>query len=451
VPPGLARRGLSEGPRGDVIKSAKRAAIRPDDSLFARYQDVRERSEALAAPLSAEDQQVQTMPDVSPTKWHLAHVTWFFETFVLSEHAAGYEPFDPAYGFLFNSYYEAVGPRHARPERGFLTRPSAQDVMDYRHHVDDAMGALLSQADGADAARLSALVTLGLHHEQQHQELLLMDIKHVFSCNPLYPAYDPVTRDRVGEPAPLRWIEVEGGIREIGHTGESFAFDNEGPHHEVLLHDFRIGSRLVSNGDYLAFMQDGGYGRPEFWFMDGIETVRREAWTAPAYWRLVDGEWFEFTLSGLQPLDPTAAVSHVSYYEAAAYAAWAGKRLATEAEWECAAAALPANIEDGANLMNSGRLHPTAATGECGDGAGRPRQMIGDLWEWTQSPYSNYPGFHAAAGAIGEYNGKFMANQIVLRGGSCATPPGHIRTTYRNFFYPHQRWMFSGIRLAADA
>jgi ergothioneine biosynthesis protein EgtB len=391
------------------------------------------------------------MPDVSPTKWHLAHVTWFFETFILKERLSGYTCFDPAFEFLFNSYYEAVGPRHARPDRGYLTRPSIDAVMAYRRHVDDAMTDLLTPADTADGDRLEPLVTLGLNHEQQHQELLLMDIKHVFSCNPLYPAYDSVARESMAAPAAMGWIEVDGGIRKIGHAGAGFAFDNEGPAHEVLLRDFRIGSRLVTNGEYRAFIEDDGYGRPELWFMDGIETVRREGWNAPAYWHEIDGEWFEFTLSGLQPLDPSEPVGHVSYYEAAAYAAWAGHRLATEAEWECAAAALPANIEDGANLMTSDRLHPAIAGSAPGDDGVRPRQMIGDLWEWTQSPYSSYPGFRPAAGAIGEYNGKFMTNQMVLRGGCCATPEGHIRTTYRNFFYPHQRWMFSGIRLAADA
>lgn len=391
------------------------------------------------------------MPDVSPTKWHLAHVTWFFETFVLKERVRGYKPFDPAYEFLFNSYYEAVGPRHARSKRGLLTRPSVDDVMRYRRHVDDAIGSLLSSADESDDASLTSLLTLGLHHEQQHQELLLMDIKHVFSCNPLFPAYNSVGWDGVADLAPMRWIEIAGGIRETGHDGNGFAFDNEGPSHDVLLRGFRFGSRLVTNGEYLEFLNDDGYKRPEFWFMDGIETVRREGWSAPGYWNEVDGQWFEFTLSGLQPLDPALPVSHISYYEAAAYAAWAGRRLATEAEWECAAALLPANIEDGTNLLNSDRLHPSVASASS-DGPGhRARQMIGDLWEWTQSPYSNYPGFRSAAGAIGEYNGKFMANQMVLRGGSCVTPAGHIRTTYRNFFYPHQRWMFSGIRLADDA
>ncbi len=387
------------------------------------------------------------MPDASPTKWHLAHMTWFFETFLLTEHLPGYAPFDRDFAFLFNSYYEAVGPRHARPARGLLTRPSLERVLDYRRHVDAAMARLAGSPAVEADERLAALITLGLNHEQQHQELLLMDIKHAFSCNPLYPVYQACSPAALSNAAPLRWIDVAGGIRAIGHDGGGFAFDNEGPRHQVLLQDFRIASRLVTNGEYLDFIQDGGYARPEFWFMDGIETVRREGWQAPFYWRRVDGAWFEFTLSGLRPLDPGLPVSHVSFYEAAAYAAWAGKRLATEAEWECAAAALPADIERGANLLNTGRLHPAAAK----NGVSRPGQMIGDLWEWTASAYSNYPGFRPAAGAVGEYNGKFMANQMVLRGGCCATPPGHVRITYRNFFYPHQRWMFSGIRLAADA
>jgi ergothioneine biosynthesis protein EgtB len=405
---------------------------------------VRRESEALARPLSAEDQQIQSMPDASPTKWHLAHTTWFFETFLLKEQLRGYRPYDADFGFLFNSYYEAVGPRHARPARGLLTRPPLDRVLAYRRHVDAAMARLAARA-GSDAA-VAALIELGLNHEQQHQELLLMDIKHAFSCNPLHPAYMPVAAAALCKAAPLRWIGVAGGIREIGHDGDGFAFDNEGPRHQVLIRDFRIASRLVTNGEYLDFVQDGGYARPEYWFMDGIETVRREGWRAPLYWRTGEGGWSEFTLAGLRPLDPAAPVAHVSYYEAAAYAAWAGKRLASEAEWECAAAEQGPAAEQGANLLDSGRLHPAAAEG----GGRHPRQMIGDLWEWTQSAYGSYPGFRPAAGAIGEYNGKFMANQMVLRGGSCATPAGHIRATYRNFFYPHQRWMFSGIRLAED-
>lgn len=436
--------GARGGRGGQVIETARAAPDGAAEPLLQQYEAVRRCSETLAAPLSAEDQQVQSMPDASPAKWHLAHTTWFFETFLLKERLQGYRPFDADFAFLFNSYYEGIGPRHARPQRGLLTRPPLQEVMDYRRHVDAAMARVA--ADAPDEA-VAPLIALGLNHEQQHQELLLMDIKHAFSCNPLHPAYAPAAAAALRQAAPLRWVGVDGGIREIGHDGDGFAFDNEAPRHEVMLRDFRIASRLVTNGEYLGFMRDGGYARPEFWFMDGIETVRREGWQAPLYWRERDGAWLEFTLSGLRPLDPAAPVGHVSYYEAAAYAAWAGKRLATEAEWECAAAALPRDIERGANLLGSGKLHPAAAE----DGGRQARQMIGDLWEWTQSAYSTYPGFRPAAGAIGEYNGKFMANQMVLRGGSCVTPPGHIRITYRNFFYPHQRWMFAGIRLAEDA
>lgn len=433
---------------GRVIETAQAAPDGAAEPLLQRYRAVRRCSETLAAPLSAEDQQIQSMPDASPTKWHLAHTTWFFETFLLKERLTGYRPFAADFAFLFNSYYEGVGPRHARPQRGLLTRPSLQEVMDYRRHVDAAMVQLVA---GTRHGTVAPLIALGVNHEQQHQELLLMDIKHAFSCNPLHPAYTPAAAAALRQAAPLRWHGVGGGVREIGHggggDGGGFAFDNESPRHEVMLRDFRIASRLVTNGEYLDFMRDGGYARPEFWFMDGIETVRREGWKAPLYWRERAGAWLEFTLSGLRPLDPASPVCHVSYYEAAAYAAWAGKRLATEAEWECAAAALPRDIERAANLLGSGKLQPAAAE----DGGKQPRQMIGDVWEWTQSAYATYPGFRPAAGAIGEYNGKFMANQMVLRGGSCVTPPGHIRATYRNFFYPHQRWMFSGIRLAEDS
>ncbi len=415
------------------------------DALLSRYRGVRATTESLAAPLSPEDQQVQSMPDVSPTKWHLAHVTWFFETFVLGEFLADYTVFHPQFAFLFNSYYEAAGPRHARPSRGLLTRPSADEVISYRRHVDQAMERLLTAPPLNSVDQIAELVTLGINHEQQHQELLLMDIKHVFSCNPLAPAYEtPGAPDGAARVDTLDWHEVEGGVRGIGHAGDGFAYDNESPRHEVLLRDFRIASRLVTNGEYLEFVEDQGYERPEHWFMDGIETVRANDWRGPLYWREKDGERFEFTLAGLQPLDPDKPVSHVSYYEAAAYAAWTGKRLATETEWEAAAAENEPASE--ANLLESGSLHPAAAPKK----NSRPRQMIGDVWEWTQSAYNSYPGYRPAHGAIGEYNGKFMSNQMVLRGGCCVTPEGHARPTYRNFFYPHQRWMFSGIRLADD-
>jgi ergothioneine biosynthesis protein EgtB len=418
----------------------------PRDDLLERYRAVRATSLALAAPLSAEDQQVQSMPDVSPTKWHLAHVTWFFETFLLAPHADGYRAFHPRYGYLFNSYYEAVGPRHERPRRGLLTRPGLDEIHAYRGHVDDAMAELIAGAPTRAWPDIAALTELGLNHEQQHQELLLTDIKHVLGCNPLRPAY----REDLAAPGPAAppqvWLEVAGGLHEIGHDGDGFAFDNEGPAHKVHLEDFRLAARPVGNGEYLAFIEDGGYRTAAHWLSDGWATVNAEGWEAPLYWRRVEGAWREFTLGGERPLDPAAPVAHLSFYEAAAYAAWAGKRLPTEAEWEVAARAFAVDPDDPrANLMAAGLYQPRAAEGS---GAARPRQMIGDVWEWTASAYGPYPGFRPGAGAIGEYNGKFMCNQMVLRGGSCATPPGHLRLTYRNFFYPHQRWQFTGLRLA---
>ena len=378
------------------------------------YSQVRDRTEALAAPLTPEDQTIQSMPDVSPTKWHRAHTTWFFETFVLTPHLAAYEAFDPAYGYLFNSYYEAVGPRHARPERGLLSRPSAADIGDYRAHVDDAMASLLA----APPPEVAALVELGIQHEQQHQELLLMDIKHVFSVNPVEPLYGesgPHPRPVTGAPA---WVPVDASVAAIGHDGEGFAFDNESPRHDVLLTAAEVAGAPVTCGDWLAFIDDGGYGRPELWLSDGWATVQAEGWSAPLYWRADDGGWTVFTLAGRRPVDPTEPVCHVSYYEADAFARWAGARLPSEAEWEVASAQL--------------------------DGTG-------EVWEWTASPYGPYPGFRPAAGAVGEYNGKFMVNQHVLRGGACVTPDGHARPTYRNFFPPAARWAFTGLRLARDA
>ena len=412
--------------------------------LARSYAEVRALSETLAAPLSPEDQQVQSMPDVSPTKWHLAHVTWFFETFVLAPHLPGYAPFDPAFGYLFNSYYEGVGARHPRPDRGHLSRPPLADVIAYRAHVDAAMHRLFGTLSDDDWAEPGGLIELGLHHEQQHQELLLMDIKHVLSRNPLSPAYRP-RNAREAEAAPeMGWTGYEGGIGRIGDDGAGFAFDNERPLHRVVLEDFRLADRAVTNGEYRAFVEDGGYRDPLLWLADGWATVQAEGWEAPLYWRETDGERSEFGLAGEAPLDDDAPVCHVSHYEAAAYASWAGRRLPTEAEWEAAA---PAVEEEQANLLATDRLHPAAATA---NGHSGPHQMIGDVWEWTASPYVAYPGFRTSPGAVGEYNGKFMSNQMVLRGGCCATPPGHIRTTYRNFFYPHQRWPFTGIRLAAD-
>jgi ergothioneine biosynthesis protein EgtB len=391
----------------------------------------------LAARLSPEDQTVQSMDDASPTKWHLAHTTWFFETIVLKEFARGYRSFDERYAFLFNSYYESLGPRHPRPRRGMLTRPSVAEVLDYRHHVDAAMEKLLASTGAAKD--LHDLVTLGLHHEQQHQELILTDIKHALSLNPLLPAYASPSPAAVGPSAPLSWISFKGGPASIGHDGEGFAFDNEGPRHEVMLQPFRLASRPVTCGEYEEFIADGGYRRPEFWLSDGYAAVMREGWTSPFYW-LDDGAIF--TLQGKRPRRGDEPVTHVSFFEAAAYASWKGKRLPTEFEWEHAASSLPLR----GNLLDMGTFHPRAA--EAGSGLA---QMFGDVWEWTRSSYDPYPRYRPLEGALGEYNGKFMVGQIVLRGGSCATPIGHIRPTYRNFFPPAARWQFSGIRLADDS
>ncbi len=424
-------------------------------ALAERFRAVRAATEALADGLSAEDQVVQSMPDASPVKWHRAHTTWFFETFVLTSEAPTYRPFDPRYGYLFNSYYEAVGARHPRPQRGLLTRPGTREVGEYRRHVDEAMVALLDGADPATLARIGPLVVLGLHHEQQHQELILTDLLHLLSCNPLRPAYRPWRPDpdladdaTVADSAPCGWLAVEGGIHAIGHDGGGFAFDAEGPRHEVLLRPFLIADRAVTNGEWLAFMAEGGYpgggrARPELWLSDGWATACAEGWRAPLYWERRESTWWTFTLGGMRPVDPAAPVCHVSFYEADAFARWAGKRLPTEAEWEVAAA----ELEPLGNTAGTGLLRPLRAYGP----AGELRQMFGDVWEWTASPFLAYPGFRPAAGAVGEYNGKFMANQWVLRGGSCATPDGHLRASYRNFFYPHQRWQFSGLRLAEDA
>jgi ergothioneine biosynthesis protein EgtB len=395
-------------------------------SAAAEYCAVRTLTERLAAPLGPEDQTVQSMPDTSPTKWHRAHTTWFFETFLLGRAggASGYEVFHPDFGFLFNSYYEAVGPRHARPERGLITRPGVVEVGRYREHVDRAMTDLLlaGWADADDDRR--ALVELGLHHEQQHQELIVMDIQHVLSRNPLRPAYGPLPWDGPAPNRPSRgWIDHPGGVVEIGHAGRAFAFDNEGPRHEQLLRPFGIARSLVTQGDWLAFVADGGYRRPDLWMSDGWAAVQANGWAAPEYWHDVDGTWRVFGLDGLRALDPDAPVVHVSWYEADAYARWAGARLPTEAEWEVVA---PAPDD------------PSAG----GDG------WYGAVWQWTASPYTAYPGFRPAAGAVGEYNGKFMVNQQVLRGSGLATPPGHARRTYRNFFPPGSRWMFGGLRLA---
>lgn len=407
------------------------------------YLGVRQRSEALCVPLSPEDHMIQTRPEASPAKWHLAHVSWFFETFLLKEYLAGYAEFHSAFGYLFNSYYEQVGKFHPRHERGFLSRPGVEEIYRYRAHVDEHMQQLLSGADEAIWPAVRQRLEIGLNHEQQHQELLLTDIKLNFQANPLRPCYRTDLPPMAEASAPsLHWIEFPGGLHEIGHAGGGFAYDNELPRHRTYLYPFRLASRPVTNGEYLAFMDDGGYGSPRFWLADGWAAVKRLHWSSPMYWELIDGVWWQFTLGGLRKINLDEPVCHVSHYEAEAYAAWAGKRLPTEAEWEIAARNLPV----AGNLADSDYLHPAVAA----DGAGL-LQIYGDVWEHTASPYQPYPGFRPAAGALGEYNGKFMCNQMVLRGGSCITPADHIRSSYRNFFYPHERWQFQGFRLAEDA
>ena len=407
-----------------------------------QYAGVRQRSEALCAPLERDDYQVQSVIDASPPKWHLAHITWFFETFLLKPFLKGYQPLDTRYEQLFNSYYNTVGPFHPRAQRHTLSRPTVDQVYAYRAHVDRHMADLITDCAPGDRPVVMKRLTLGLNHEQQHQELLLMDIKRNFFANPLYPVYAPVGEWVSGTDAPAaRWIDFPGGIREIGHRANAFCFDNEQPRHKVFLRDYRLASRPVTNGEYLEFVDAGGYRKPELWLADGWTAVNERSWQAPLYWVRVEGEWHEMTLAGLQPLDPARPVCHASYYEADAYARWRGARLPTEAEWESAVAG--ENIEG--NFAETDAYHPRPASGA--DDA----QWFGDVWEWTTSSYSPFPGYQPLEGALGEYNGKFMANQYVLRGGCCATPRSHMRATYRNFFYPHDRWPFTGIRLARDA
>ena len=410
----------------------------PADELAEQYATVRKETERLCRPLAVDDYGIQPMPDASPPKWHLAHTTWFFETFLLKPFHDGYTPFDDAFEFLFNSYYNGVGEQYPRPKRGLLSRPTVERVFDYRAHVDAAMQDLLARED----EMLGSRTVLGINHEQQHQELIVTDIKYSLGTNPLRPAYDSELDGRPGEARPASFLSIPGGLVEIGAGGgEGFTFDNETPRHKVWLPEFALADRPVTCGEYLAFMEDGGYRNPSLWLSEGWTAARQRGWSAPLYWYEQDGEWFEYRLKGSGPVDGNAPVCHVSFFEADAFARWAGARLPTEAEWETAAS--PQKVAG--NFSDSGRLHPASSLD---DGLA---QVFGDVWEWTASAYGPYPGFKPLPGTLGEYNGKFMANQIVLRGGSCATPPGHVRASYRNFFYAPDRWQFSGIRLAKDA
>jgi len=408
----------------------------------ARYQLVRRQTEALCESLSTEDYVVQSMPEVSPTKWHLAHTSWFFETFLLKPHKRGYGEFDSNFSYLFNSYYNAIGDRHCRQNRGLLSRPTVREIYAYRAYVDEQMLRLLTDGDIAHPEEAASILEIGLHHEQQHQELMLTDIKHVFWVNPLRPAYIERAPDGTTGGGASQWIAVVGGLREIGHDGKGFAFDNEGPRHQEYVAPFEIASRLVTNGQFKQFILDGGYRKPEYWLSLGWATVQAEQWRAPLYWLEPGDEWQSHTLSGLQPIVDDEPVCHVSFFEADAFARWAGVRLPTESEWEIASGTV--DLAEG-SFVESGAFHPGVAPDRPG-----LQQMFGEVWQWTSSAYSPYPRYSPGRGALGEYNGKFMCNQYVLRGGSVATPRTHIRRTYRNFFPPATRWQFSGIRLARN-
>ncbi len=414
------------------------------DTLATQFSIVRRATEALVAPLSVEDCALQSMPDCSPTKWHLAHTSWFFETFILAPTLPEYRLFNPAFRVLFNSYYQTVGEQYSRPRRALLTRPNLEEVMQYRHYVDKHMTNLLQQPSLV-SSELTASIELGLNHEQQHQELILTDIKHLFSFNPLHPVYQPNHAEDSTSIAKLEWLDFSGGLVTLGHDGNGFAFDNEGPAHKVFLAPYKLASRTVTNAEYLAFVEAGAYERPEFWLSDGWNKVRGEGWRHPLYWERHDNQWFMHTLNGFVPLNPNEPVCHVSHYEADAYARFAEARLPTEFEWEFAASRAQVN----GNFVDAKRFQPKTAHGE--NAIAASQQLFGDVWEWTASAYLPYPGFRVSDGALGEYNGKFMSNQMVLRGGSCATPQSHIRATYRNFFPPDARWQFSGIRLAKNA
>lgn len=430
------------------------------ERLLEHYRNTRATSLHLCRTMKPEDFVIQSMPDVSPTKWHLAHTAWFFEVFILLQHYKGYKSPGKLFSYLFNSYYNAMGQQFCRPRRGQISRPTVDEVYAYRSHVDEKMTELLANLDGnPEADRIRELTVLGMNHEQQHQELLVTDIKHVFFMNPLYPAlyedFDGGKAPAAAAPGQARWVGFEGGLEEIGYTGDGFHFDNEKPIHSYYLNPYEISSRLVTNGQFLEFIEDRGYQRDDLWLSLGWATLKEhrgkelehERFDRPLYWTKTEDGWMQFTLSGLKPLDLQEPVTHISYYEADAFARWAGARLPTEFEWETAARSQPVG---GGNFQESGRMHPAPLSGEA-EQEGPLHQLYGDVWEFTQSAYQPYPGFKATEGAVGEYNGKFMANQIVLRGGSCATPRNHIRPTYRNFFYADNKWQFMGLRLARDA
>ena len=429
---------------------AKRSAFSSGQSrlecLRNRFHQIRDFTNSLCAGLEPEDCVVQSMPDVSPTKWHLAHTTWFFETFILKKFVPGYQAEIPEYAYLFNSYYNAAGDMHRRDLRGLISRPTVSEAHRYRASVDSHIDDLFSNSDESLLDEMEAILVLGMHHEQQHQELLITDIKHVFAQNPLHPVFRQRNRDLAARKiSPIQFIDFEETVTAIGHDGDGFAYDNEGPRHRALVPAFSLATRPITNGEYIAFIEDNGYNRPEFWLSLGWMTVNEQRWNAPFYWTKRDGAWWNFTLSGLRPVDQSEPVTHVSYFEADAYANWAGARLPTEFEWERASLDCPVE----GNLVEDESFHPRPVSRSGNDR--QLYQMFGDVWEWTRSAYSPYPGYRAAPGALGEYNGKFMCNQYVLRGGSCATSRSHIRRTYRNFFQPEKRWQFTGIRLARDA
>jgi ergothioneine biosynthesis protein EgtB len=441
----LIQTAVATANRTATAQKRSQAESSPAEKLLTRFREVRNFTAKLAENLAPEDCVVQSIPDVSPTKWHLAHTTWFFETFILKKWVPGYRDAVPEYAYLFNSYYNAAGAMHRRDLRGLISRPTVEETKKFRASIDADIADLVSNADEKLFREIEPILTLGIHHEQQHQELLITDIKHVFAQNPLYPVFRQreTENDKI-DVGQSKFVQFDEATVEIGHDGSGFAYDNESPRHRALVLPFSLANRLISNREYLEFIADNGYSRAEFWLSLGWTTVNEQNWRAPLYWIERDGQWWNFTLSGLRRVDPNEPVTHLSYFEADAYANWAGARLPTEFEWERAAA----KIDIDGNFVETERFHPDALHQSPRDG--QLAQMFGDAWEWTRSSYSPYPGYHAGPGALGEYNGKFMCNQYVLRGGSCATSRTHIRKTYRNFFQPEKRWQFTGIRLARD-